>query len=702
MAVADLELSIRKTEVDAYGVELRFYYEQEPKVDADSEEESKITKVECEATLRGDLKHLWDPGPNPAKYSQDITDFFFQDPDLLSKFLYAVNRTKENDDFCRIRLFIGHTALELQKLSWELLLKPDNREPLSSSDHIWFSRYLFSGDFRPVQLRPRVRLQVQVLIAVSTLTAEHIIEYNLPPLDGASAIEAARSLFSGISCDTIGADKPLTLTDLWGALRPGNYDILYLVGHGTFTDRPAFFIERGEPDKLPLVGPQEFVDWFSGLLHVPRLVVLGSCKSGFTNKALGPRLVEAGIPAVIAMQGDIALDTFESFAKALFSDLATHGVIDQAVSSARAAIRDKWDFWVPTLFSRLKDNRIWFTSGFHYQKDALAFWDAIVFGAQNENLVPIIGPRFGEYIHGDFRDLARRIVLDAKLPRLLRGSDSFPQVCQALLAVKGQRDVTIDYIRGAIVQQLRRYHLRSQKVSEDKFQKSRLEELLWEIRESLLTDNKSDPKADTSSDAYGMLAEILTPIFVTTTRDTLLYRALRDRDRTPQVVEWPWAENLSIRSKLKPTVQSPIVCHFFGTLQNPHGLVLTEDDYFKFLVKATTRHDKVPKIIITTIMNASLAFLGFNLTDWSLRVLLNILTNEESHKMLHQHKHVAVQLTRADDVRAQDAKLQTFIRGLFPGFVDLEIFWGRPEDFLDKLVTAVRRSNAASPTAGGD
>ncbi|MBV8901756.1 MAG: CHAT domain-containing protein [Verrucomicrobia bacterium] len=684
MAVADLELSIRKTEVDAYGVELRFYYEQDPEPDADPEEDAKITKIESETILRGDPKSIGSAGPDPEQYAQGITDYFFQDAKLQSAFLSAVNLTRANGDLCRVRLFIGSTALELQALSWELLLKPDSRECLASSDQILFSRYLSSNDFRPVQLRPKARLRV--LIAVSGLTLEHSKKFNLPELDAAAAASAASQFFAGLQCDSIGVDHPLTLPDLWMRLRQGNYDILYLLGHGKFTDGPAFFIERDEPDRPPYVEPQEFVDWFSGLLRVPRLVVLASCKSGLTNVALGPRLVEAGIPAVIAMQADVALTTFESFAKVLFSDLADHGVIDQAVAAARMTIREKPDSWVPALFSRLKDNRIWFKSGFQSDRGATpAFWQAIVFGAQHGRLVPVIGPNFGDYIYGDINDLARTIVDRAKLPRLLRTADSFPQVCQSLLAVMGQRDITIDYIRQVIVHQVQRYHLGKLPVRAQA--KPQLGDLLWQIRQELLRDTKTD--------AYGMLAEVDALLFVTTTRDSLLVRALQEKGKTPQIVEWPWGQTFKGVSVDVPTAASPIVYHVFGTFQNEAGLVLTEDDFFEFLIQATIKRSQIPEEIRTTMMNGSLAFLGFHLTDWSLRVLQYILKNEESHKILRQHKHVAVQLSRPDDVRTQDAKLEMYMRGLIQEFVDLQIFWGRPEDFLRKLLAAVRNDPAA-------
>jgi hypothetical protein len=686
METADLELSIRKTEINAYSVELRFHYERHANVNAS-----------YEGSLHSEHAFLLAATSDLDKYGRELTEYFFQDAELREAFLSAVNATKANGDRCRIRLFIGHTALELQKLRWELLEIPGGGR-IATSDQVLFSRYLFSRDFRSVVLRPRVELRV--LIAVSALTPANLEKLKLAPLDASAEVARAQKCFSGLSFDAIGDKSPLTLAELWRALRRETYDILYLVGHGTSQGRPVFFIEREEVGRLPYAEPQEFVDRFSGLLRVPRLIVLGSCQSGFTNMALGPRLVEAGIPTVIAMQDNISLPTLESFTTRLFSELAEHGVIDQAVASARNAISERPDSWIPVLFSRLKDNRIWFDSGFKSQPSTPAFWEAIIFRARRAKLIPVIGPGFGDYIHGDARDLAKIITDVHKLPRLLWSTDSFPQVCQSLLAVKGQRDVTINHIREAVRQQVRRYHYNAGILPRERFDDDPIEDLLWEVRQALLKN--------TGPDAYDLLAELDTPLFVTTTRDSLLERALKAKGKTPQVVECPWrkvqepvgrqnsvreAQNLVGPSVENPTINSPIVYHVFGTFKNEDGLVLTEDDFFEFLIQSTYNRDKIPEAIRSKTMHGSLAFLGFHLTDWSLRVLQYVLKNEESHKALNRHKHVAVQLNRADDVRTQDANLATFLSGLIQEFGDVQIFWGRPEDFLNELFAGIRKSN---------
>jgi CHAT domain/SIR2-like domain len=667
--IAALEISVRKTQIDAYAVELRFDYDKQADVNAS-----------CDGTMRADLSPLLAAEADAAEYGRLLTDCLFEDDCIRDTFLSAINLIQANGDGCRFRLFIHNSALELQKLRWELLQRPDTRERLSTSDHILFSRYLFSRDFRAVQLRPRS--EIRVLIALSTLTEEHSARFNLPRFDVEAEVARVQKSFSGLACDVLGVGEPLTFGQLWEALRNREYDILYLLGHGTAEGRrPVFFIEHKQAGRPPIAEPQEFVDRFSGLLRVPRLVVLGSCQSSYTNMALGPRLVEAGIPAVIAMQDSISLTTLDAFTAALFGELTKHGAIDLAVAAARDVIRQSPDCWMPVLFSRLKDNRIWFEAGFTAQRETPAHWNTIIDRAQRSKLVPIIGPGFGEYLHGDLRDLARSIVETYQLPRQLWNTESFPQACQSLLAVDGDRDTFVHHVLQVMTAQLQRYH--SGVLPEARFADTRFEDLLWEISQAL-------PKTE-KRDAYELLAELDTPIFVMTTRDDLLSRSLQAKGKKPQVIECPWRESDTEALLHDATPECPIVYHVFGRFANEESLVLTEDDFFEFLVQATNNRDLIPEVIRSKTMHGSLAFLGFHLTDWSLRVLQKIFKSQEGSRALPRHVHVAVQLNRADDAQSQSSHLATYLSGLISEFGQVQIFWGRPEDFLTQLLDGLHR-----------
>jgi hypothetical protein len=165
-----------------------------------------------------------------------------------------------------------------------------------------------------------------------------------------------------------------------------DYDILYLVAHGLLAgDSPQLWLEERDRQAAVVFGEDTrgpFGETVPGLLTrlgklpaLPRLVVLASCESASPGQgsaepagrdtwawaALGPRLAEIGVPAVVAMQGKVTMQTVEGFMSALFAALRLDGQIDRAVAAARLAVQDRWDWWLPVLFSRLHDGLLFTT-----------------------------------------------------------------------------------------------------------------------------------------------------------------------------------------------------------------------------------------------------------------------------------------------------------------------------------------------------
>src|SRR5207247_11034964 len=104
--------------------------------------------------------------------------------------------------------------------------------------------------------------------------------------------------------------------------------------------------------------------------------------------ALGPRLAEAGTPAVLAMQGNISVRTLAGFMPVFFRELRRDGKIDRAMAVARSNVRSRPDWWAPTLFMRLKSGRIWYAPGFArgFEK-----WPALLADLRQGRCTPILG-----------------------------------------------------------------------------------------------------------------------------------------------------------------------------------------------------------------------------------------------------------------------------------------------------------------------
>jgi formylglycine-generating enzyme required for sulfatase activity len=94
---------------------------------------------------------------------------------------------------------------------------------------------------------------------------------------------------------------------------------------------------------------------------------LASCQSAGDGEALqlgqgstlATRLAEAGVPAVVAMQGLISMATIEEMMPTFFRELLRDGRIDRALAVARGEVRDHHDGWMPALFMRINDGRLW-------------------------------------------------------------------------------------------------------------------------------------------------------------------------------------------------------------------------------------------------------------------------------------------------------------------------------------------------------
>ncbi|NJL35129.1 MAG: hypothetical protein HC893_16340 [Chloroflexaceae bacterium] len=103
---------------------------------------------------------------------------------------------------------------------------------LGTNERILFSRYLSSGSWRPVRLRPRTGLRVLVLVA----NPRNLADYTpggrrLAPVDIDAELLRARIGMEGMQITPITEQGTVTINNLVQHLRDG-YDMLYLVAHG--------------------------------------------------------------------------------------------------------------------------------------------------------------------------------------------------------------------------------------------------------------------------------------------------------------------------------------------------------------------------------------------------------------------------------------------------------------------------------------
>ena len=672
-------------------------------------------RVVCES-LTLDRERLTALELDPAGYGQVLTTMLFSDPRLRDAFVTA--RTAGR---LRVRLSIGASAAELHALRWETLCDPQVAgAPLLHDERILFSRYLSSFDWRPVRLRPGGAPRALGVIADPV----NLGAYRLAPIDAAAELARARASLRGrdggeIVITTIISDATTpgraTLDRMLDELRAG-CDVLYLVCHGMFdaahTGRSAVFLADAEGAVARVTGA-ELVGRMSGLGPRPRLVVLAACESAGTGRepvscdasplvSLGPQLAEAGVAAVLAMQGRVLLRTVARFMPVFFRELATDGLIDRAVAVARGAIGDPAEAWRPALFMRLKRGRIWYDAGFSRDRASINTWPSICQDIRQRKCTPFLGPGLLETILEHRVRFARKWAEEGAFPMAPFQRDDLTQVAQ-YLAITQKPTYPAWRLTTDLLQEVRQRLGAPEPAPDDEGDPAvEVGALLDRLRTSRFHGPAGEGAvaAATGStdlidpiDPYAYLAALPLPAYVTTGSDDLLTRALRARGKQPEVGMFPWHRELS---KLpdpfardpdyEPSVKRPLVYHLFGRLTTPRSLVLTQDDYFDFLLAARNPefHDRIPGWLRERFNDSGLLFLGFELEEWAFRAVFRTLLQQEGSGARDDYRHVAAQMEPEEGRVLDPAGARRYLENSLKN-PRMDVYWGPLDRFLVEL-----------------
>ena len=489
----------------------------------------------------------------------------------------------------------------------------------------------------------------------------------------------------------------MTLNNIVSALREG-YDVLYLVAHGKLVDgAPWLFLEKedGATERVP---GQDLVTRIYELEDRPRLAVLVSCQSagaGTVEPAaqdhgalagLGPRLAEAGVPAVIAMQGNVTMRTAAAFMPAFFQELRRSGLVDRAMSVARGAVRERPDWWMPVLFMRLKSGRIGYRAGFGDEREGLRKWPALLSNIQAGRCTPILGPGLTEWLLGSRRAIAARWAETFGYPMDPNSRDSLPQVAQYVAVdqdVSTMQRALIDHLAAEV----RRRFGRLLPLDHEN---TPLDELISAVGQQLGTDPVTQP--------LRVLASFPLPIYITTLFGNFLADALKAAGKDPVVEMCRWNDYLEQQPAIferepdyRPTPERPLVYHLFGRLADPDSLVLTEDDYFDYLIGVTSRNDLIPGVVRRALTDSALLFLGFDLDDWDFRVLFRSIMSREGSGRRAKYAHVAAQIDPEGGRISEPDGARRYLESYF-GDADISIFWGNVADFGRELGERLRQT----------
>ncbi len=262
----------------------------------------------------------------------------------------------------------------LQTYKWEYIKDPGADVALALFERVPFYRLQGSSPAATVPARP-LKVLVAICSPVTLGRAEHPAVAELPPI----GVELERRIVSA-ALDRLQdaglaeyrvldgeAGAPASLDNLREALEDG-FHVVHVVAHGVVA--PAtneFCLVMEKNDRQHHLVPAA---WFRAPLlgHDLRLAVLMACQSaiqqgGRALQGLGPRLVELGLPAVIAMQDLVPIDVAQYFTQHFYDDLARSGRVDMAMAATRFALHqftrpDAWDWGTPVLLMSNDDGRL--------------------------------------------------------------------------------------------------------------------------------------------------------------------------------------------------------------------------------------------------------------------------------------------------------------------------------------------------------
>lgn len=229
-------------------------------------------------------------------------------------------------------------------------------------------------------------------------------------------------------------------------------------------------------------------------------------------------------------------------------------------------------------------------------------------------------------------------------------------------------------------------------------------EMAAEVEFPRFPDGKKDP--------LHILAELPLSIYITTGYYDSMERALRrvpGKEPRTQVCLWNMepsnvAPEHRPDPKYTPTIENPLVYHLFGYEKYPTSMVLSEDDYLKFLWKlARDELDQsgnriLPAELEAELRQSSLLLLGYRLQDWDFRVLFRGLLAAHPEFAEQRRPSVAIQLDPKEQPDVPNLKEAHFHLNRYFDKANFRVKLGNSDDFIATLKRAWQQWIAGDQT----
>lgn len=270
--------------------------------------------------------------------------------EIVKTALYTATNAKRN-----LHLWISQDP-ESSARQWPVEFLRAESTYLGTDADIALSRNIRLDESRFFTNRHSSPLKVLVVVSrpeklggVLTIAVEHIAKWALNQAPGKIEVQILGLLDDYEVCE--GAQylsRAATISNLTDGIREFCPDIIHFIGHGRVLHQTA---------EIALVDDFGEVEWCPGddlrstiRTASPALVVLQACDSALPDSARGfmslaEKLVQAHVPAVVAMQFEVRNDYASLFTSSFYEALAAGLPIDSAVQKGRSKITTSGIRW---------------------------------------------------------------------------------------------------------------------------------------------------------------------------------------------------------------------------------------------------------------------------------------------------------------------------------------------------------------------
>lgn len=359
----DFELDVSRVEGDQYLVRAKCGKESAKAYFTNpfTEDKKSLIKAEIKANLRSSRKVRSISGPSEVKqlktwgtqlFDQTITGDVAK---LYEKFKAQADRA---DRGMRWRLALDSTV---DDLPWEFLCREGEFLALNPFSPV--VRYIP----RKARLTPLKESEqpLRLLVVIASPCDE-------VPLDTCAEKDRITRAFESLVAQGVVEIEFIegagTWSRLYEALTNTETHILHFIGHGAYDEetQEGVLVVEDEQRNAQKIRSEAFRVLMQGKSRL-RLVVLNSClgtkgedNQPFSSVAAG--LIQAGVPAVIAMQAEISDDAAHEIADTFYKSLARNMPVDAALTEARRKIflfdLHSLEWATPILYMQVNDGQL--------------------------------------------------------------------------------------------------------------------------------------------------------------------------------------------------------------------------------------------------------------------------------------------------------------------------------------------------------